>query len=426
MPDRSMQPQIKEIERLRLQEPRKVLFNNGIPVYIVSGTDRQALRIECVFRSGSWEQKHPLVANFCVNMLPEGTRSYTSAQIADQLEFYGAFMSTDSDKHRSSLTIHGLKKHLPAMTDILREMLTEPVFPEKEFNVQVNRRKQGFIIEMEKPRFHAKKAFFQALYGNRHPYGSCPCTDNFDALDTSQLRDYYHNNLTSSKLYLICAGDVDDAVLAQLEAQIGTTTWGSVTPETLVVSEAVASEQVRHYIERPNQVQSAIYVGKPLFNRLHPDYFTFKVLNTVLGGYFGSRLMSRIREEKGYTYGIRSQTVSYLHGGYFAVITDTGTEYTPHVLTEIRNEIERLRNELINPDELHQVKRYLLGDLVRMYEGCFAQADALEVLLEYNLNYEYTQQYFDAIIQVNAEQLRQAAQQYLDTQTMYEVVAGKM
>ena len=181
----------------------------------------------------------------------------------------------------------------------------------------------------------------------------------------------------------------------------------------------------RQSIEKEGALQSAIRIGKLMFNKTHPDFQSLQVLNTVYGGYFGSRLMSNIREDKGYTYGIGSGLVSLQHGGYFFITTEVGVDVTAKAIKEIYFEMDRLRKEKITTDELQLVKNYLLGTFLRSVDGPFAMADRFKGILNYNLGYDYFDRYIATIRAVSASDLMGLANTYFDKDSMIELVVGK-
>jgi predicted Zn-dependent peptidase len=178
-------------------------------------------------------------------------------------------------------------------------------------------------------------------------------------------------------------------------------------------------------IEKDKVYQSAIRIGKILFNKHHPDFLAMQILNTILGGYFGSRLMKNIRENKGYTYGIGSMIVSLHHSGYFVIASEVGKDVCRAALKEIYKEMKILRETTIPEDELTVVKHYLMGEVIRMFDGPFALAESLKAIVEYGLDYDYYDKTIETIKHTTARQLLDLANQYFAPGTFTEIVAGK-
>jgi len=172
-------------------------------------------------------------------------------------------------------------------------------------------------------------------------------------------------------------------------------------------------------------LQSAIRMGLPFINREHPDFPAVQVLNTVLGGYFGSRLMNNIREDKGYTYGIGSGITSYKQGGAIFIATEVGADVCKAATIEIEKEINLLKTELIAEDELNLVRNYMLGSLLGSLENVFSHADKFKNLYFSGMSYEYYDRYTEIVKTVTAEELLKLANQYLDFDSFYKVIVGK-
>jgi predicted Zn-dependent peptidase len=159
--------------------------------------------------------------------------------------------------------------------------------------------------------------------------------------------------------------------------------------------------------------------------KTHKDFHSLTVLNTILGGYFGSRLMTNIREDKGYTYGIGSGMIPLKKAGYFFISTEVGVEVCNKAIDEIYIEINRLRNESISEKELILVKNYMIGSFLRSIDGPFALANRFKSIMEYDLDYSYYDDYISTIKNIKASDLLNLANKYLDPNSMTEVVAGK-
>ena len=149
------------------------------------------------------------------------------------------------------------------------------------------------------------------------------------------------------------------------------------------------------------------------------------MVNTILGGYFGSRLMANIREEKGYTYGIGSRMVSMNNAGYIYISTEVGTNVCDDAVNEIYKEIDKLRNELVSSEELNLVKNYMMGDFLRSADGPFALADKFKKIMFYDLSYSYYDEFVKTVKTITPEQIQSLADQYLNPDDLYELVVGK-
>jgi predicted Zn-dependent peptidase len=316
-----------------------------------------------------------------------------------------------------------LGKHLPAILEMSENMIKHSVFPEYELEVLIAKNKQKFLLENEKVRTLCQKKFTQVLFGDAHPYAINNKLEDFDHINRDVLNQFYQTYYHSGNCHIILAGKVDESVLNLLEIHFGGTDWQREAANTPAYS-IHSNEQKYHHVEKANGMQSAIRVGKFWVNKSHPDYHALSVLVTILGGYFGSRLMANIREEKGYTYGIGSFILSLKHVTYMAISTEVGNEYIEPTLREIFIEIKKLQTELVSEDELETVKSYLLGEFLRDFDGPFALASSFKAINDFNLDYSFYDRYLTILRNLTSEELMRLAQKYLHPEDFYTVVAG--
>jgi predicted Zn-dependent peptidase len=282
-----------------------------------------------------------------------------------------------------------MKKHVSLVLDVVEDIIKNAEFPEHELEIFKNKHKQQFLVEQSKVRNIARYVHSQLLFGNHHPYGYAVVESDFDRIDRESILKFYKQRYQAKNCQIIVSGKADDEVIRHVESRFGADNWnyqGTVYNPTFTSS---VSNERQLYVEKSEALQSAVRIGKVMFNKLHDDFVGLSVLNCVLGGYFGSRLMKKIREEKGYTYGINSLLVEFRNSGYFAIVSELGADVTSPAIDDIYSEINKLRNDLVPADELSRVKNYMLGDVVRMFDGPFAQAESLISLLEYDLGYDY-------------------------------------
>jgi predicted Zn-dependent peptidase len=422
--NRKQQPGIQVLNELQPHEPEVAQLSNGIPVYQFNSSDQDIVKIELLFEAGKWYEKQPLIANFTNKMLREGTRKHTSQELAAHIDYHGAHIETSSDRDMAYVALYSLNKHLNKTLPVLSEMVMEPVFPVEELERLKQNRKQKFIVNNEKVRYVAKKRFNALLFGQDHPYGRIVEKDDFDRITRDALADFHQQRYKANNCKIIVSGNIQNGILADLN-QVFSGFNGSAGMENQIPpSDSEISGEKKNKISKEKSVQSAIRIGRILFNKKHSDYARMKVLNTVLGGYFGSRLMTNIREDKGYTYGIGSAVVSLQKSGYFFIASEVGSNVTSDALREVYSEIEKLQNELIPEDELMLVKNYMLGNFLRSLDGAFSVAENYKSLLEYGLNYEYYHRFVQEIREITPLKIRDTAQKYLDVSNLTELTVG--
>jgi zinc protease len=419
-------PAFHAVENIHLAQAEKKSLKNGIPVYLLDAGTQEITRIEFIFRAGIRHQAQSLVSSAVNDMLDEGTFSRNAETIAEELDFYGAFIETETQHDNASFTLFSLNKHLPSTLPIVNDILRNAAFPEKEFTIYLENKKQKFVVDSDKVSTLARRKFNELLFGNKHPYGTITKSEDFEVLKREMLIDFHKNNYTADRCTIIVSGKIPADIISLLDQFFGDLQWkkaGDSADERLPA--AVSDSERVHTIVKDGAIQSAIRIGRVLFNKHHPDFLGMQVLNAVLGGYFGSRLMANIREDKGYTYGIGSGLVSMYDGGYFVISTEVGVEVTIPTLKEIYSEIEKLQSELVGDDELELVRNYLIGVFLRSTDGPFAIGDRLKGILGYGLGYEYYDRYVKTIRTITAEQLRDLARKYLQKKDLIELVAGQ-
>ncbi len=422
---REVPPPYKTIERITVQPVNQSSLSNGIDYFYLSAGSQEITRIELIFKAGMFYQPATLIASGTNNLLESGTVSYTANEISEGIDFYGSFLELQVEQDYATVTLYSLNKYLEESMKFVAEIIKCPVFPEREFEIYISNKKQKHAINSQKVNVLARRKFVSLLHGESHPYGVVVKEDDFSRLKTAHLRDFYNKRYNHSNCTIIAAGQLPANLSDLLEKYFGSTPWGQPLQLTgLAVPET--NIQGEPYFEyRDDAIQSAIRIGRLLFNRTHSDYFHFQVLNTILGGYFGSRLMNNIREEKGYTYGIGSGITNLVHGGYFYISTEVGAEVTQATLDEIYIELERLRTDLVPAQELETVRNYILGNFLRSVDGPFSLAEKFRSIWEYGLDYSYFENYFTAVKTVTPQQLREIANKYLQRDTLLECVVGK-
>jgi len=407
--------------------PENILIKE-IPCYIVDRNEQDLVKIELIFDAGSIYQTKPFVAFSTFQMLTEGTKSMTSAQISEKLDFYGSFLEKEVERDFASVSLYTLNKHLKSTLPILFDVLANPIFPAEELSIFKDKQKSLLEVNKKQVSYLARTHFTEILYGKTHPYGYKIELDDIEKINIEDLAEFRNKHICPNKCKIIISGKITEEIIQIFEDILQNFDWininhGFEKKEIKIKSNNKFSE---HVIEQPNVVQSAIRIGKILFNYQNPEYNKFNLLNTILGGYFGSRLMKNLREEKGYTYGIGSTIISFNHSGYFFITTEVGKEYTKAAISEIYKEIEKLQNEKVDYKELDLVKNYKYGELMRSIDGTFAVSEYIKKVVQYNLPIDYINRVFNEINETNNEDIMLMAQKYLDKDILTQLVVGKL
>ncbi len=423
-PDRTKQPSLGRPVSLVLPQIESIKLNNGLEFFLIPDSTQEVTRLDLVFDAGSSAQKKKLQAAAVNQLLSEGTRQKTSMEIAEILDFHGAYLDKFLSKDKAGLTLFGLTKYYHRLLPLLVEMLSEAVFPERELKIFDDRKKQEYLVNIQKVRYQASLEFNRLVFGVNSAYGQILEADDFGLLTREDLLDFYKNNYQTTGFYGILSGKVDNELLKHLQASFGHLGQAEQTTPVIPVDFISPSSKNEKLIPKKAALQSAIRMGGLTIDRNHPDFPKLSLLNTVLGGYFGSRLMGSLREDKGYTYGIYSLIQNYRHAAYFAIATEVNAEHTKAAVDEICRQMEMLRSEKISGDELRTVKNYVYGSYLRNFDGSFALAERFMKSRELEMPFESYRQTLDAMMRCTADDLLQTAQKYLNPDKMKTLVVG--
>lgn len=404
----------------------KVRLDNGLVIYFVDAGTQELMKIQGLFNAGVRYQDKAFVAKFTNALVPEGSRQYSARQIAEALDSHGAYLNNNTGLDTGTIGFYVLNKHFPAMMPVIEDIIKNPVFPEEEVEIYKNNSYQDFRVKLEKVDFLAKRWFHRQVYGTDHPFGKIGSLEDFDKITRQDLVDFHAQSYSAQSCKVIATGKIPKDFLKIMDKHFGKDDFTTrEIPGRPVSMEGLPAPR-KEYFPKKNALQSAIYIGKPLFSRTHPDYFDFNIMNTVLGGYFGSRLMKNIREDKGFTYGIGSRLASHHSGGTFSISAQVSAQHTREALQEIYKEIERLQNFLVSDDELETVKNYLSGQILQSMDGLFSISNIATRLVEYGLDISYMEDYFARINSIQANDIRDIAQKYLAIDSLHELVVGQM
>jgi zinc protease len=400
-------------------------FPNGIPIYYYTDALQPVVQLELVFEAGMWNETQHGVAQATAALLKNGTSQRNSLAINEIIEQYGASVKTTAGQDYASVTVSCLTRFLPHILPLVKELLIDSQFPEEELAIFVQNSKQRLAVQLKKSDFIANRKVDELLFGLDHPYGKYMLPSHYDALHSSILRDFLFNYYRSNVCKLFLAGDFSESDLQLIGELFGSEAWNNTAiPTVPSFGKQTNTQRVHRVALEESGVQGSIRLLSPFVDKHHPDFYPMIVLNTVFGGYFGSRLMSNIREDKGYTYGIHSYLYNHTKESAYLITTEAGKEVCEATIKEIYYEMELLRNEMIDAEELELVKNYLLGTILGDLDGSFQIMQRWKSIL---LN-GFTKDRFNANIEiyksVTAAQLQLLANTYLQPDRFFELVVG--
>ena len=422
--NRSESPKIVDAVdfNLQLKKIQQFSLDNSLPVYAINAGAEELVMIEFVFYAGNWYEEKNIVAATTNFMLKNGTTNKKAFAINEHFEFYGSYLNRNCYNETATLTLHTLSKHLPHLLPVIAEILTESIFPEDELVIYKQNQKQRLEVSLKKCDFVANRFIDEYLFGIQHPYGKYTSVEDYDALQTEELKNFYRQFYTKGKCMMFVAGKLPADIQEQLNKNFGSLPFNTTDLTEIIHPVTAASQKKQHITNDVNGVQGAIRIARPFPNRHHPDFQKVAVLNTIFGGFFGSRLMSNIREDKGYTYGIHSYIQNHIHECAWMISTEAGKDVCAATIEETYKEMEILRNELVDDEELDLVKNFMMGSLLGDLDGPFQIIARWKNYILNNLDDQYFYSGIQAIKSVTPEELQALAQKYLNPDEFYELV----
>jgi predicted Zn-dependent peptidase len=418
MLDRKTAPGHAEISSFKLPSPEIYGLSNGTPLIMLRGVNQQVIKIELVFKAGKWFESKKGVSYFTTQMLEKGTSGKNSFEIADFLDRHGASIEVSPGLDFVSISLFSLTKNISSVLPLFIELVTSSVFPKEELMLQKEIFNQNLKINNEKTSYVASKLIRQHLFGNTHPYGMSIEETDVNQINREDLDNFFHKHFALAKAFAVGAIDDDLLKLLILHLSLIPSIEKQDLPQFLI-SQNESSE----YIEKVNSVQSSLRLGKRVINRNHQDYPALVFLNHIFGGYFGSRLMKNIREEKGLTYGIYSSINNLRHDAFFVIAADVNRINKDIAISEIKNELDLLCNNLVGAQELQTAKNHLLGSLQLEIANPFSVIEKIKTIHLNELDEDYYNNLFLDILDLNEFALLEAANNHL-TDKIIEVAVG--
>jgi len=419
MLDRTLAPPFQRSSAFDLHQPEKNTLSNGVPLYLVRGGDQNVLKVELTAQAGRWAEETRGAAYFSAQLLSKGTSRKSSFDIAQIFDRFGAHLEISAGLDFASISLYSLTRNLEPALYLLQELLTDATFPDRELAQVQSIYLQNLRVNSEKTSFLASKLFRKTLFGEHHPYGTEPDEKDVSSLTRDQLVTHsrrFHNGLLA-----FVSGKIDAKSETLLNTVLGTL---PAQPSATAAAAQIKGSIINQYQEKEGSVQASIRMGKKSVMRSHPDYADVLFLSHILGGYFGSRLMKNIREEKGLTYGIHASLHALLQDSYIAIGADVNKENVQLTIDEIKKELRRLREEPIDSNELETARNHFIGGLQSELTTSFAHADKIKTITLFGLDHAYYNNLIARIERISAADLQRVAAQHFSEESFLEVAVG--
>lgn len=423
MIDRNKRPELKMFDDLEFQYPSYITLSNGVKLYTLNYGDQDVCRLEIIYRGGFFEENKPLQSMALASMLVHGSDEYTSEQVSELLDYNGAYMGAASMDNFAHVNINSLNVNLENVLPVLKSVLAAPAIPEREFSVFKSQVESAYQKARERVKYLSQMAGRKLYFGETHPLAHIISDDDVANLTIEDLKLFHGKYYRPENSTIILSGRITDKELSLIDKYFGhDTSIGEIAKLNELPRTPFSQKEI--VVNKSGALQSSVYMIHEAVARNHPDYIKLRILVTALGGYFGSRLMQNIREDKGYTYGISAMLVGRRAGAKIVIASECDTAYTYPLIEEVKNEIRKLQEELMSEEELGMVKNCMLSDLAKTLDSPFSMASCVSSNIFYNTGEDYFNQQVKEILSFTPEMLKQMANKYINVDEFYVAIAG--
>ncbi len=417
MLNRKLTPQNTDIPMPHLTDFTKDTVCDNFDIFSLKDKTNPIIKFKIVCNIGLWHNKKHGVSILAAKMLQGGTNTKDASQIAQQLDYYGTYFDISIDNDYAYITITVLKKFYKNVLEIIIDIIENSIMPSQYLMLQKSILKDKMALERRNYSYLALEHLCQHIYGKEHPYGKVLYPKNIDNVKIDDIKGYYKNNIFS-KIKVFIYGDFETSdvdMFKYLKKQI------TSPPPTNNASKGRYKDfrdidtSLNLILNIPDNMQNTIVFGTLLPKKDHEDFLGLVVLNEHIGGYFGSRLMSNIREKLGYTYGIHSKIHAMQESSLFYVVTDVSLGHADEVYNRCLAEIAKIVSTTINDGELNMLKNYMKGKLLITMNDPFAKMNNLIKVCNFGLNKSYYENLYKKIDKITAKDIIELAQKYLGT-----------
>lgn len=420
--DRSKAPEFIIPADFELTPPQIKILSGGRTLFFIRTPNLEAVKLEVIGKSQrlSLPAEKSMVPSFTLQMLSEGTKTQTEAQLSDFFDFHASEVHPMVTYSHEGMSLVTTKKHLLNVIPTFISLFDQAIFPPDRLEKRKSQRKLGIKMDREKSATRASHLFRKALFGEGHPYGLEITEALVDGVEQLDLLNYYQKNLFFDIEFFLC-GDLSEVELALIVSHLDKIPFAAVNKKITLPS---AQSTPAIYEDRPLALQTSIRIGGRSVPKTHPDFMAFSTFNTILGGYFGSRLIKNIREDKGHTYGISSSLAEIGESCYWVIGADVQKTFRSEVISEIYNEISRLVNEPVSDEEIEVVRNYLIGQMLGQFSSAFDLIDRFRSVHDSGLDFDFYVQKMAFLRGFKADQILYIGKKYFSNPPFIEVVVG--
>lgn len=423
--DRSQAPAIHDMGQLTLPDDRYTTLTNGVKLHTLSGGDAEVSRIKIIIPGGTAESPKPLLYQVANSLLLEGTEHNPGNRLADTLEYNGAWSSIEISTHHSALSLFTTNRAYPTLLPLVREMIMMPEFAPEVTAHTLHKEAARLEIEQQRVAYRAACAMRRMLYGENHPLAAVATPEELIGIKSNELRQAHQARLDPAGMHVYLSGLLTDDMLRDAERVFSEIPAHQPFPlHQLVFPEHING--ARTHVEMPHALQSGVQLSIASIGRNHPDYVALRTAVIALGGYFGSRLMLNLREDKGLTYGISAALYGYSDSSFITVSSQTDPSTVEQLIEESVREIERMKDpSTYTSDEIDRLSRYVLSELAGVLDTPFQRSDFLQTQITAGAPAGYFAMQEHTARILSPELLADMAAKYFDTSRLFVATAGK-
>ncbi|NBU47399.1 MAG: insulinase family protein [Flavobacteriales bacterium] len=416
--DRKTPPKISDNYHIEFESPKVIKLSKFCNAFWLNNVPNETSRIDLYFDAGS-VYTQPVVASITAAMLLTGNEKLSSQNIHEKLDFYGAYFDVEVTHYHCIVHLYALKENLVNVLTTFIEALNNMGCLERELKLILDEKKQKFDINLERVGVLAQRNFQKLVFDGTR-LSSLTKTQDFNKISAEKIENFYSSNFLQglSRIHVISA--INESQFSQILSLVKPIC--ALRRKTNI--NKFENKKIRLHLPRKNALQTAIRIGKICINKHHPDFIGFTILCTILGDYFGSRLMKNIREDKGYTYGIGCMIQELKDTAVFIIATEVGVDQRELAIEEIKKEIGILQSNPVPKKELDLVKNYLLGQALKAADGPYAQFDLFTGVNLFDLELDYYLKYLEKLKNITSKELQQLAINHLNWEDLTVVTVG--
>lgn len=415
MLDRSVAPPVRPFADIKLVPERVETLPNGVILHVVNTGSQPISRLVMVREGGALDVKCPWHKLLMAEAMRENTANMDGERIADIVDYNGARLGSSAHDHFTKLDMLVLNHRMPELLPLMRDIMLDARFTGRSLGVVASKAAANRAIQLSKVSYMAANAARRMVTGESHPAAVTATPDDFTSTTVADVSAMY-DDMLGARMHAFIGGSFDVGTLNMVRDFLGA--FPVADGSRMCIRPYEPSSSGRMHVDMPKAMQAAVYMMMPVIGRDHPDYIDLRLAIIALGGYFGSRLMGNIREDKGLTYGINAALLGSREGAYMEIGAQCDRNYVEQVIDETAKEIELLRSEPPRADELQRLKLYAWTSLAAAADSAFGTLDHYITRLMVGTPDNYFAEQMQRVAALTPDRISEIAGRYLDVRQL--------